>query len=119
MSEQQAKKESDVIEEHKKMVIMTGMISDFQLENLKTWPFILFSDDLDQVKLSYDFTKTVSNDEELSAGKVTYDFYFKKGSKLDRADTKKQLETLSLWTRFMFWKETEVTCLRNGKKWEI
>lgn len=116
MSEEQEK--PSIVEEHKKMVIMTGNLSDFHMENLKKWPFILF-DELERVDLTYDFTKLVAEEEQLSPGTVQYDFIFKQGTKLNREQTKKRLETLSLWTKFMFWKETEVRFLRAGKKWEV
>lgn len=114
----QETKESTIVDDHKKMVIMTGNLSDFQLENLKKWPFLLF-DDLEAVELTYDFTKLVAEVEELSPGTVQFNFKFKKGTKLDRAHTKKQLETLTLWTKFLFWKETEVRFLNSGKKWKV
>lgn len=117
MSEEK-KEESNIVEEHKKMVMMTGSLSDFQLENLKKWPFLLF-DDLEEVKVNYDFTKLISEEEELSPGVVEYDFKFKKNTKLDRNNTKKQLDTLTLWTKFLFWKETEVKFLHAGKQWKV
>jgi len=118
MSEETKKEESTIIEDHKKMVMMTGNLSDFQLNNLKTWPFLLF-DSLESAEITYDFTKLVAESEELSPGTMQYNFKFKKDTKLDRERTKKQLETLSLWVKFMFWKETEVRFLRAGKKWEV
>ena len=117
MSEEK-KEESSIIEEHKKMVIMTGSLSDFQLENLKKWPFILF-EDLEKAEITYDFTKLVAEQEELSPGTVQFDLKFKKDTKLDREYTKKQLDTLTLWTKFLFWKETEVRFLNSGKKWKV
>lgn len=116
MAEEQEK--PSIVEEHKKMVIMTGKLSDFQLENLKKWPFLLF-DELAAVNITYDFTKLVAESEELSPGTVQFDFKFKTDTKLDRDFTKKQLETLTLWTKFLFWKETEVRFLHAGKKWKV
>jgi hypothetical protein len=112
-------KEQTVIDEHKKMLIMTGNLSDFQLQNLKTWPFIVFDKELEKTEIKYDFTKLVAEKEELAAGSVTYDFAFKKDTKLDRAETKKKLEMLKLWTQFLFWKDTTVQFTRAGKKWEV
>jgi hypothetical protein len=118
VSEEAKKDESSIIEDHKKMVIMTGSLSDFQLQNLKTWPFLLF-DQLETAAITYDFTKLIGEQEELSPGTVQFDFKFKEGTKLERDHTKKQLETLSLWVRFMFWKETKVKFLKSGKKWAV
>lgn len=113
------KEEISVIDDHKKMLIMTGNLSDFQLDNLKKWPFILFDETLEKVEIFYDFTEVVANEEELSPGRVSYNLAFKKNAKLNRDDTKKKLDLLSLWTRFLFWKETKVEFQRAGKKWEV
>lgn len=113
------KQETTVVDDHKKMLIMTGNLSDFQLDNLKKWPFILFDKELEQAEINYDFTKVVANEEELSPGRVSYNFTFKKNTKLSREETKKKLDMLSLWTRFLFWKETKVEFQRAGKKWEV
>ena len=119
MANTNTKEETTIVDDHKKMLIMTGNLSDFQLDNLKKWPFILFDKELDRVSVKYDFTKTVANEEELSAGLVTYDFEFKKNTKMSREETKKKLDLLTLWTRFLFWKETKVDFQRTGKKWEV
>lgn len=120
MSEEVKKEESTIVDEHRKMVMMTGNLSDFQLQNLKSWPYIVFDKEiLESAKITYDFTKLIAEEEELSPGTVQYDFNFKAGTKLNREETKKKLELLKLWVKFMFWKETEVRFLRAGKKWEV
>jgi hypothetical protein len=111
--------ETTVVDDHKKMLIMTGNLSDFQLDNLKKWPFILFDQELEKVEINYDFTKLIAEKEELSPGRVSFNFTFKKNTKLSRDETKKKLELLTLWTRFLFWKETKVEFQRAGKKWEV
>jgi len=118
MSSEQEQKEQNVVEEHKKMVIMTGNLSDFQLKNLKTWPFLVF-DGLESVEVSYDFTKLIDDAETLTPGKVEFNFTFKKGTKMDRSQTKERLEQLSVWTKFLFWKDTEVLFKESGKAWEV
>lgn len=118
MAEETKTEESSIIEEHKKMVIMTGNLSDFQLKNLKTWPFLLF-ENLESVEITYDFTKLVGEQEELAPGTVQFDFYFKEKTKFNIEEVKKQLSTLSLWTKFMFWKETKIKFLKSGKKWTV
>ncbi|HBI01429.1 MAG TPA: hypothetical protein DDY18_07375 [Flavobacterium sp.] len=120
MSEEVKKEEQSIVDEHRKMVIMTGNLSDFQLENLKNWAFLIFDKEvLVNAKITYDFTKLVAEEESLSPGAVQYDFYFKPGTKLNRADVKKRIEHLRMWVKFMFWKETEVRILKEGKKWQI
>lgn len=119
MAEENTEK-TTIVDEHRKMVLMTGALSDFQLQNLKTWPFIIFQNDiLESANITYDFTKIIEDQEQLSPGTVQYDFVFKPNVKLNREETKKKLAMLTSWVRFMFWKETEVRILRAGKKWEV
>ncbi len=130
------KEETSVVDDHKKMLIMTGNLSDFQLDNLKKWPFILFDQTLEKVEIFYDFTKLVANEEELAPGRVSFNLTFKKDVEAETEDeaydksamedqvdreeeTKKKLGMLSLWTKFLFWKETKVEFQRSGKKWEV
>lgn len=119
MSEANTKEETTVVDDHKKMLVMTGNLSDFQLENMKKWPFILFDQELEKVEINYDFTKLVAEQEELSPGRVAYNMTFKANIKLNRDETKAKLAQLSLWTQFLFWKDTKVEYKRAGKKWEV
>ena len=74
--ESDLKQTESIIEDHKKMVIMTGSLSDFQLNNLKTWPFLLF-DELETAEITYDFTKLVGEQSELSPGTVQFNFIWR------------------------------------------
>lgn len=97
------KKENDVVEEHKKMLILSGNLSEFQLKNLKTWPFVVF-DNIDNAMVDYNFGDTGRIEE---AGEVTYTIMRKDCSKQeDNFETKK--ETIINWVKFMFWKDTKV-----------
>jgi len=105
-SQNQKNKQELMLDDHKKMLIMTGKISDFQLKNLKTWPFILF-DKVDKVELEYDFSEMVSDGSEaltesIGAGKIAYNI------KLDSVPSKENIETLKNWTKFLFWNDTLV-----------
>lgn len=119
MAEENKKSEQTVVDEHRKMLMMTGNLSDFQLENLKTWPFIVFDSILEKTSVKYDFTKMIDKQEALSAGTVIYDFTFKPKTKMDREETKKKLAILKLWTQFLFWQDTVVEFQTAGKKWEV
>lgn len=108
MSEEDKKEEQTIVDEHRKMVMMTGNLSDFQLENLKKWPFLLF-DGLEKVKVDYDFTKLIAEQEELSPGMVTYNLHMNSNAPSLTEEVKgKKIEILTNWTKFLFWKETSV-----------
>lgn len=103
---QQPNEQEKMLEDHKKMLIMTGNLSDFQLENLKTWPFIVF-DNVSKVEIEYDFSEVLKNDlgedtEGIGAGKVTFNL------SADKVPKEDQIEKLRNWTKFLFWKDTEV-----------
>jgi hypothetical protein len=101
----------NIVDEHRKMVVMTGNISDFQIENLKQWPFVVFGEDLKESKVDYDFVQGKEGD--LCAGSVNFDFNFKKEPK----EITKGLDFLTHCTRYLFWADTEVTFTNKGKKW--
>jgi len=109
--------QQNIVDEHRKMVVMTGNLSEFQLKNMKAWPFIIF-DDLSKVEINYDFTNIVEVDKELeeaiSAGSIEYDFYFKK----EPPDPDLRLAQLILWTKYMFWEDTDVTFKKQGQAWK-
>ena len=117
--EQTESKEENIINAHRQALIISGSLSDFQLKNLKTWPFLLLND-LAKLKIKYDFN---SNDPEatnaqLSAGTVTFDFKFSKQVDRNSEQIISRLETLTMWTKFLFWKDTEVIFKKGGKKWK-
>ena len=102
----QPNEQEKMLEEHKKMLIMTGNLSDFQLNNLKTWPFIVF-DDVSKVEIEYDFSEILKDDlgeaiEGIGAGKVIFNLSAAK------VPTEEQIGNLRTWTKFLFWKDTEV-----------
>lgn len=112
----------NAVEEHRKMVLMSGKISEFQLENLKKWPFITFGRNLDKIEIEYDFT--TSKDEksesmEVCAGYVTYNFHFNENFNMSRDDILARLSSLTVWVKYLFWKDTEVKFKKEGKSWEI
>lgn len=102
----------NIVDEHRKMIIMTGNISDFQIKNLKSWPFIVFGPELKSVEIDYEFTKGGENGE-LYPGKVNFDFNFTS----DPEDPNNSIGLLTHWTRFLFWQDTTVTFTRKGKPW--
>jgi hypothetical protein len=107
-----------VVNEHRQMFLLTGNLSDFQLENLKKWPFIIFGKDLKKAEIAYDFKMEQPDDvnaRDLKAGSVTFDLFFKKKPEQDFIAS--GLAMLQVWTKFMFWSDTEVILKLKGKKW--
>jgi hypothetical protein len=110
----------EIVTEHRTMVALTGNLSDFQLTNLKAWPFVLF-DRVESVKVDYDFTKQNSTEEgvELHAGTVIYDLHFSTEPVLSQQDLSYKLNNLSLWVRYLFWSDTVIIIKKDGVEWQI
>ena len=117
-----------IVEEHKKLVIMTGNLSDFQLNNLKKWPFIIFDKALKKVTIDYDFAKQPTSKKNpsinnefvgLFAGKVIFNFDLDEAQLVSDEDTKNKLAQLTNWVKYLFWINTEIIFLKRGKLWEI
>lgn len=112
----------NIVEEHRKMVLMSGKISDFQLENLKKWPFIAFGRNLDKIEIEYDFTTSKDGNDksmEVCAGYVTYNFHFNDNFKMSKDDILARLSSLTVWVKYLFWKDTQIKFKKEGKSWEI
>ena len=106
---------SDVIDDHRKGMMMSGNLSDFQIKNLKAWPLVLF-ESIEQSKVGYNFSSNNKSQAfKIGHGQVKYDINTK--DKIDE-DRKQQItQILSYFVKFMFWKETEVEIVVNGELW--
>ena len=84
----------NIIEQHKKNLLINGELSDFQLENLKKWPLILF-DNIEQVAIKYDFQLDEDSKESnalgLCAGIIEFDFKFKKRTRISTSEKNDRL----------------------------
>ena len=106
------------IDAHRSLTLVSGNLSEFQLTNLKTWPFIVFSD-LEKVTISYNFLENLEGGDVPSfcAGTVEFDCCFKDGKLMTELAEKKARNQLIIWTKFLFWKDTKVLFKKDGKLW--
>jgi hypothetical protein len=102
----------DILDANRRAMIISGKISDFQINNLKGWPSLLF--DKFKVTLTYDFTSK-KEDEFMSAGIITYNFVFQEDADLEGYS--KKLQQITDWVHVLFWKDTEVKFLKDDKEW--
>lgn len=115
-----------IVEEHRKMVIVSGKISDFQLNNLKNYPFIVLGDYLKDAQIDYSFirpgAKVDPNGlkmEDMYAGEIKYTFTFKEEPKYTKEELANRLGQLISWVKYLFWVNTTVKFYRDGKEWVI
>ena len=114
---------TDMVSEHKANLLLSGNLSDFQVKNLKSWPYIVFDlDKLENVEIKYNFKLNEESEQSnalgVYAGEVIFNFKFKKRIKIKQSEKEKALSDLTLWTKFLFWNDTEVKFKRNGKPWK-
>ena len=119
MDHKTVSEQEQTIASHRQALLISGNLSDFQLKNLKTWPFLLFYN-LETVSIEYDFSNDSATDNtmnSLCAGKVTFDFKFNKRTYRTSKETVEALNNLTNWTKFIFWNDSEVSFKTNGKMW--
>ena len=106
----------NVIDDHRNMLMFSGNLSKFHLDNLKAFPKIVF-DDIKTFTLHYDFYTGKDEDKKLCSGKIIYDIVFNTEPTQSKDDLQKRTDDLKFWVRSLFWKDTRVTIKKDGKKW--
>lgn len=96
-----------IIEEHKKLAIISKNLSDFHLENLKMYPRILI-DEIDHFVLDYNI------DFNSAKGLIRYDVLAKKIPTDE--EKKKILDVLKQWVGTLLWPEIDVVLEFKGEK---
>jgi hypothetical protein len=129
--------EEQQIREMAKLSLMSNTINPIQEKNLKMFPFVFFND-LEKVKIDYDFTNNqmvdseeiVNTEEDVKKGKekleIKYKFspmdtrHFRVSYHLtlkenhDNAALDKRFSALEQSVRNLFWKETKIEVFLNG-----
>lgn len=97
-----------ILEEHRKMLIFSGNVSDFQLKNISGWAKIVIPS-FKEVKIQYNF--------KTGAGKIVYKFTLDKPVNNDLKD--KALIHLNEWAKAFFFADTTVSIFFNEKQWKL
>lgn len=103
-----------IVDDHRNMLMVSKNISEFQEQNLKQWPMIVF-DKLLAAKVDFDF---INAKDEFYEGSVTFDFTFNEGEYPTEEKRKQAFQDLTIWTKFLFWSDTEVKFKLRGKEWK-
>jgi hypothetical protein len=98
------------IEDHRNMLILSKNLSDFQINNLKTWPMLVF-DNVDKCEIDYNFFDDNGN---FVPGHVHFNFTFKDG--IPSHQVKTATENLNSWVKSVFFSSTEVKLLNEGEE---
>lgn len=97
----------NILEDMRKITILTGTISKIHEQSLSKWPYIVF-DEIGSLEVDYD----LGNKDRNGANFVN--FYIT-SSKEEHEDANKRCETLTSWVRDMFWKDIDVNVFINEK----
>jgi len=111
------KESTNLVDDHRNMLMVSKKISLFQEQNLKSWAFLFF-EDLKEVEVSWNFIKNNTN-KDFFPGKVEFNLKFDKGTEIKPEDAEVGIDRLVACTKFLFWSETEVKVKKSGKIWKI
>lgn len=104
--------QNTIIDDHRNMLMVSKKMSTFQITQLEMWGFIVF-DDIKSIKVKYNF----DDGEVINQGSVEYIFNFK-GEAPTGLIKDKGLESLTNWTKSIFWADTKVKFKIGNKVWK-
>jgi hypothetical protein len=102
---------STIVDSHRNMLMLSKNLSDFQIENLRQWPFVFFNG-VENVSVSWNFIEEKDGEELFSPGFVTFDITTQKTN-----DLATSVVFLESCVKLMFWSDTKVNILINGEPW--
>jgi len=95
----------EILDDMRRITILTGEISSVHEESLKKWPYVVF-DDVKDVQIKYDLTKDYT--KEVGEGYVVFEIDMSEEKIPKDEDFKKRCEMIAQWARDMFWSEIKV-----------
>lgn len=98
---------SSILEDMRKITMLTGEISSVHQKSLMKWPYIVF-DNVESVEINYDLSK--STFETQNQNLVEFHVFT---SDQNIQDLDKKCETLNMWVKDMFWNETHTKVYIN------
>ena len=97
-----------ILEDMRKITLLTGEISSVHQNSLTKWPYIIF-DKVEDVEIKYDLTQ----DTWRGFGQNWINFYISSSGQ-NIEDLEKRCKTLDSWVKDMFWNEIEIKIYING-----
>jgi hypothetical protein len=103
----------EILDDMRKITILTGEISKIHEQSLKKWPYIVF-DNLKDVEINYDLTKNRYQD----SGANLVEFYLFMPKEFENTalieNFTERCEALKEWVVDMFWSDIETRIYVNG-----
>jgi hypothetical protein len=98
-------KTKEILDDMRRITMLTGEISSVHEESLKKWPLIAF-DEVAGVEIKYDLTKEYT--KEVGEGYVIFEIDMPEEKIPKDEDFHTRCEMISQWVRDMFWDEIKV-----------
>jgi hypothetical protein len=102
-------KTDNIVDSHRKMLMVSKNLSDFQIENLRNWPFLFFTT-VESVSVEWNF---IDDNDLFYEGEVSFDV-----KTSDTNDLGVAVMYLEASTKVMFWTDTKVSVKINGELWK-
>lgn len=103
-----------IVEDMRKLTMLTGQLSSIHEESLYAWPLVLF-DGIQNIEIKYDLTKDYT--QEVGEGYMTYNLEISDDEILEEKDFHKRCEILTAWVRDMFWNNIKVEVVAKTQKY--
>lgn len=105
------KNTKNILEDMKKITILTGEISNVHEKSLLMWPYVVF-DHVKNVEIKYDLSKSA----HLDTGHNFVEFFvtLSEQDKQNIDKFEKRCETIKAWTEDMLWSGIEVKIYMDG-----
>lgn len=94
-----------IVEDMRKLTMLTGQLSSIHEETLYTWPLILL-DNVQNVEIKYDISKDYT--QEVGEGYIIYSVDISEDTKYTEEEFAKRGEILTGWVRDMLWNNIKV-----------
>jgi hypothetical protein len=94
-----------IVEDMRKLTMLTGQLSSVHEETLYTWPLILF-DNIENIEIKYDLTKEYT--QEAGEGYVIYKLEIPPENVPKEIEFVRLCKILTSWVRNMLWDDIKV-----------
>lgn len=103
----------EILDDMRKITILTGEISSIHEQSLKKWPYIVF-DNVENVEINYDLSKNKHQDSGANLVEFHLDV-LESTQNIEEIDNfKERCEALRGWVEDMFWSDIETRIYING-----
>lgn len=105
----------EILEDLRKITMLTGELSKIHEDSMRKWPYILF-DEVEDIEVKYDLTKQYT--QEVGEGYMKFIVNMPDHVSYEDDDFEHRCNTLTNWVRDMFWPEIKVQVKTSRQEYE-